>query len=129
MVAPVLDLAVHGSTIYLVYPSYYSTVTVASTESGTWGRVQVEGISALHDYWLNGGATRPRLAVAPGRLLVAGLDPGRGYIALAQRRGRWSLARLTPAADVKALVLAGGRPVILATGNATHRLYALTGSR
>ena len=128
MVAPVLDLAVHDSTIYLAYPSYYSNVTLASTESGTWDRVRVEGISTLHDYWANGGATRPRLAVETGRLLVAGLDPGRGYLALAQRRGRWSLTRLTPAADVKALVFAGGRPVILATGNATHRLYALTGS-
>jgi hypothetical protein len=129
MSSPVLDLALHGRTIFVAYPFCCSGVLVASTESGTWGRAEVQGIAAGRGVFFGDGASRPRLAVAPGRLLVAGLDSERGRIALAQRRGRWSVTSLTPAADVKALVFAGGRPVILATGRATHRLYALTGSR
>jgi len=77
----------------------------------------------------------PRLAAAPGRLIVAWFRPhptrfdGSRSLVLAERRGsRWSTRVLTPALvqDLCALVMSDGRPTVLGISHGTGRLYAIT---
>jgi hypothetical protein len=112
--------------------TYFASTTgnglvVGSNSSGQWRGTRIWRSSHFFE-------TGPRLAAAPGRLLVACLlsSPGGYKLVVGERRGSgWKRTTLTPGIEqtLVALVMRDRQPTVLGISHKSRRLFAITGSR